>query len=87
MATVDVLVTGHVEHTDAGESVHPTISLVRDGDLVIVVDPGILSDPSLLTDALRTHGLTPADVNSELSAATFFCAPCAFCGRPVFAVL
>jgi glyoxylase-like metal-dependent hydrolase (beta-lactamase superfamily II) len=62
MATVDVLVTGHVEHTDAGNSVHPTISLVRDGDLVIVVDPGILSDPSLLTIALQSHGFSPADV-------------------------
>ena len=32
MATVDVLVTGYVEQTDAGDSsVHPTVSLVRDG--------------------------------------------------------
>lgn len=62
MATVDVLVTGHVEHTDAGDSVHPTISLVRDGDLVLVADPGILADPSLLTTALDGHGLAPADV-------------------------
>jgi glyoxylase-like metal-dependent hydrolase (beta-lactamase superfamily II) len=62
MATVDVLVTGHVEETDAGSSVHPTISLVRDGRLVIVVDPGILSDPSLLTIALQGHGLTAADI-------------------------
>jgi glyoxylase-like metal-dependent hydrolase (beta-lactamase superfamily II) len=62
MATVDVLITGHVEETDAGESVHPTVSLVRDGDLVIVVDPGILSDPAMLTDALAGRGLTSADV-------------------------
>jgi glyoxylase-like metal-dependent hydrolase (beta-lactamase superfamily II) len=62
MATVDVLVTGHVEETDAGSSVHPTISLVRDGDLVVVVDPGILSDQALLTDALRGHGLALDDV-------------------------
>ena len=63
MATVDVLVTGHVEQTDAGDSsVHPTVSLVRDGDLVVVVDPGILSDPALLTVALAGHGLTAADV-------------------------
>ena len=58
MATVDVLVTGYVEQTETGDSsVHPTVSLVRDGDLVIVVDPGILSDPALLTDALAGHGL------------------------------
>jgi glyoxylase-like metal-dependent hydrolase (beta-lactamase superfamily II) len=62
MATVDVLVTGHVEETDAGSSVHPTISLVRDGDLVVVVDPGILSEQALLTDALDGHGLGVGDV-------------------------
>ena len=33
MATVDVLIAGHVEDTPAGKSVHPTVSLVRDGDL------------------------------------------------------
>ena len=63
MATVDVLVTGHVEQTDAGDSsVHPTVSLVRDGDLVVVVDPGILDDPARITEALAGHGVTPADV-------------------------
>src|SRR3954452_2927861 len=62
MATVDVLVAGHVTDTDAGKSVHPTISLVRDGDLVVVVDPGILSDPALLSDALAGHGVRVEDV-------------------------
>jgi glyoxylase-like metal-dependent hydrolase (beta-lactamase superfamily II) len=63
MATVDVLVTGFVEQTETGDSsVHPTVSLVRDGDLVIVVDPGILSDPALLTDALAAHDLGVDDV-------------------------
>ena len=47
MATVDVLIAGHVEETDAGQSVHPSVSLVRDEDLVVVVDPGILSEPAL----------------------------------------
>jgi glyoxylase-like metal-dependent hydrolase (beta-lactamase superfamily II) len=62
MATVDVLIPGHVRSTDAGDSVHPSVSLVRDGDLVIVVDPGILSDPALLTDALAGRDLTAGDV-------------------------
>jgi glyoxylase-like metal-dependent hydrolase (beta-lactamase superfamily II) len=62
MATVDVLVTGHVTESGAGSSVHPTVSLVRDGDLVVVVDPGILSDQALLIDALRGHGLGVDDV-------------------------
>jgi glyoxylase-like metal-dependent hydrolase (beta-lactamase superfamily II) len=62
MATVDVLIAGHVEETEAGQSVHPSVSLVRDEDLVIVVDPGILSDPGLLVDALAEHDVTAADV-------------------------
>lgn len=62
MARVDVLIAGHVEQTEAGSSVHPTVSLVRDGDLVVVVDPGILSDPGLLVDALAAHDLTVHDV-------------------------
>jgi glyoxylase-like metal-dependent hydrolase (beta-lactamase superfamily II) len=62
LATVDVLIAGHVEETDAGQSVHPSVSLVRDRDLVIVVDPGILSDQALLTDALAARDLDPTDV-------------------------
>ncbi|MBO0844158.1 MAG: MBL fold metallo-hydrolase [Nocardioides sp.] len=62
MARVDVLIAGHVEQTEAGSSVHPTVSLVRDGDLVVVVDPGILSGPSLLVDALAAHDLSVYDV-------------------------
>jgi glyoxylase-like metal-dependent hydrolase (beta-lactamase superfamily II) len=63
MASVDILISGHVQKTDAGESsVHPTVSLVRDGDLVIVVDPGILADPALLVDALAEHDLTVHEV-------------------------
>jgi glyoxylase-like metal-dependent hydrolase (beta-lactamase superfamily II) len=62
MATVDVLIAGHVRRTDAGSSVHPTVSLVRDGDLVVVVDPGILSDPALMTDTLTERGVGVGDV-------------------------
>jgi glyoxylase-like metal-dependent hydrolase (beta-lactamase superfamily II) len=62
MATVDVLIPGHVEDTPAGKSVHPTVSLVRDGDLVIVADPGILRDPGLLLDALAEHDVAVDDV-------------------------
>lgn len=62
MAMVDVLIAGHVEETEAGQSVHPSVSLVRDhadgADLVIVVDPGILADQGLLTDALAQYGVT-----------------------------
>jgi glyoxylase-like metal-dependent hydrolase (beta-lactamase superfamily II) len=62
MATVDVLVPGHVDEETRGDIVHPTISLVLADGVVMVVDPGILSGQDLLIDALAARGLTPAEV-------------------------
>ena len=45
------------------ERTQPTITLVRDGDLVMVVDPGIMDDQQLLVDALKKEKLTVEDVN------------------------
>jgi len=45
------------------ERTQPTITLVRDGDLIMVVDPGILDNQQLLIDALKREKLTVDDVN------------------------
>lgn len=45
------------------ERTQPTITLVRDGDLVMVVDPGILENQQVLVDALGKENLTVNDVN------------------------
>lgn len=45
------------------EKTQPTITLVRDGDLVIVVDPGVLESQQVLIDALEKENLTAKDVN------------------------
>jgi len=56
-ARVDVLVTGYAADRVAG-----TVSLVRDGDRVIVVDPGMVADRSAILEPLRALGVAPEDV-------------------------
>ena len=63
MATIDVLHDGYVRPASNGAShVGSTISLVRSGELVAVVDPGMLPDRQLLLDQLAAHGVQPSDV-------------------------
>lgn len=66
MAKVKVLVEGftNADSTSAGgqEKTCPTISLVIDHDMVIVVDPGALDDQKILVDALAREHLTIKDV-------------------------
>ena len=56
-ARLDVLFTGYV-----GDRVAGTVSLVRDGDRVIVVDPGMVPARSAILDPLAALGLSPQDV-------------------------
>ncbi len=53
-ATVDVLFAGY-----AGERVAGTVSLVRAGDLIAVVDPGMVPDRSVILDPLALAGVDP----------------------------
>ena len=56
-AQVDVLFTGYV-----GDRVAGTVSLIREGDRVIVVDPGMVPTRAAILDPLRALGVAPADV-------------------------
>ncbi|MER5930332.1 MBL fold metallo-hydrolase [Streptomyces sp. NPDC002054] len=56
-AAVHVLATGYTGST--GPGVAATVTLVTDGDLRIVFDPGMVAHPAVLTDALAELGLTP----------------------------
>ena len=56
-AQFDVLLVGSVEPL-----VVSTCSLVRDGDAVIVVDPGLAPSQAAILDPLRAHGVDPRDV-------------------------
>lgn len=65
MAEVKILVEGYTtaDKPGEGEKTCPTISLVRDQDIVIVVDPGVLENQSILVDALKRERLSLEDVN------------------------
>jgi glyoxylase-like metal-dependent hydrolase (beta-lactamase superfamily II) len=58
LARVDILTVGYADVP----SVAGTVGLVRDGDRVIVVDPGMVRSRSLILDPIERLGLTPDDV-------------------------
>ena len=61
-AEVHVLHDGYVGLDGDGERVSGTVTLIRDGDAVIVVDPGMVADRDALLAALEAHGPAPQDV-------------------------
>jgi glyoxylase-like metal-dependent hydrolase (beta-lactamase superfamily II) len=56
-ARVDVLLTGA-----PGPHVASTCTLLREGDVVVVVDPGLAPSQDSILEPLRGHGLAPEDV-------------------------
>jgi glyoxylase-like metal-dependent hydrolase (beta-lactamase superfamily II) len=59
-ARIDVLVRGGLTSTDGGVS--SSCTLVRDGDRMIVVDPGMAASQAAILDPLRALGVEPGDV-------------------------
>jgi glyoxylase-like metal-dependent hydrolase (beta-lactamase superfamily II) len=57
-ARFDVLVEGYARPPNVAE----TVSLVRDADRVVVVDPGMVAHRDLILGRLRELGLGPEDV-------------------------
>src|SRR5690242_21562578 len=57
MTSVHLLHAGYT-----GEHVASTISLIRDGDALIVVDPGMVANRGLILDPLRALGGEPEAV-------------------------
>jgi glyoxylase-like metal-dependent hydrolase (beta-lactamase superfamily II) len=60
-AEVHVLHNGYVGLDGDDERVSGTVTLIRDGDAVIVVDPGMVADRDALLAALEAHGPAPRD--------------------------
>jgi glyoxylase-like metal-dependent hydrolase (beta-lactamase superfamily II) len=56
-AELNVLVEGY-----ADDRVASTVTLVRDGDAVIVIDPGMVADRELILGPLRQLGIAPTAV-------------------------
>src|SRR6476646_7824194 len=61
-AVATVVHEGYIRQDDYGQHVGSTVGLVRDGDLVLVVDPGLVADRGALLAALRDVGTAPDDV-------------------------
>jgi len=66
-AQVKILVEGYTNadsFIETGEEhTRPTVTLVRDENVIMVVDPGVMQDPQILVDALSKENLTVNDVN------------------------
>jgi glyoxylase-like metal-dependent hydrolase (beta-lactamase superfamily II) len=58
LARVEILAVGYAD----SPSVAGTVGLVRDGDRVIVVDPGMVKSRSLILDPLERLGIIPDEV-------------------------
>ena len=58
MARLDVLFDGY----GTADGVASTVSLLRDGDVVAIVDPGMVPARSAILDPLAALGVSPADV-------------------------
>lgn len=63
MAQVKILIEGYTKADDGSEKTCATITLVRDKDLIMVVNPGVLESQQMLIDALKNEGLAMGDVN------------------------
>jgi glyoxylase-like metal-dependent hydrolase (beta-lactamase superfamily II) len=61
-ASVHVLHAGYVGRDGDDERVAGTVTLITDGDAVIVVDPGMVASRAALLAALAAHGPAPGDV-------------------------
>ncbi len=67
MAKVKILINGYTtaDSINSGEEEKTcaTITLVRDGDIIMVVDPGVLENQKMLADKLKEEGISVNDVN------------------------
>ena len=67
MAEVKILFEGYTTADSAAssgeEKTCATTTLIRDGDIVMVVDPGVLESQKVLIDKLNAEGLNINDVN------------------------
>ncbi len=61
MVAVDVLFNGYV-----GDRVAGTVSLVRDGDVIAVIDPGMVPSRAAILGPLTAHGVDPSEVTDVI---------------------
>jgi glyoxylase-like metal-dependent hydrolase (beta-lactamase superfamily II) len=60
MATFDILHAGYLRR--GGDQVGSTVGLVRDGETIVVIDPGMVANHAAILDPLGARGVRPGDV-------------------------
>jgi glyoxylase-like metal-dependent hydrolase (beta-lactamase superfamily II) len=61
-ASVHILQDGYAREADDGDHVGSTVTLITDGGVVVVVDPGMVASRDALLAALAAHELAPDEV-------------------------
>jgi glyoxylase-like metal-dependent hydrolase (beta-lactamase superfamily II) len=61
-ATVHVLLAGYAREDSDGEHVGSTVTLIQDGNVIVVVDPGLVASRSGLLTELASYGVQPESV-------------------------
>lgn len=61
-ARVHILQDGYAREEGAGDRVGSTITLITEGDVAVIVDPGMTASRDRLLAALAGHDVTPQDV-------------------------
>ena len=62
-AKVKILLEGYTKNSSGTEKTQPTVSLVLDDGVTMVVDPGTMESQQVLIDRLKDEGIQPHDVN------------------------
>ena len=62
MAEFHVLADGYARDEGDDSRVGSTVSLIRDGDAIVIVDPGLVSSRSAILDPLAALDVRPEDV-------------------------
>jgi glyoxylase-like metal-dependent hydrolase (beta-lactamase superfamily II) len=63
MAEVKILIEGYTSEKAGKGRTCPTITLVKDGEVIMIVDPGVLKDQGILINALKKEGLDIGNIN------------------------
>jgi glyoxylase-like metal-dependent hydrolase (beta-lactamase superfamily II) len=61
-ARVHVLADGYAREDERGDRVGSTVTLITDGDVAVIVDPGMVSSRTALLGALAGRGVLPEGV-------------------------
>jgi glyoxylase-like metal-dependent hydrolase (beta-lactamase superfamily II) len=61
-ARVHVLADGYAREDERGDRVGSTVTLITDGDVAVIVDPGMVSSRKALLGALAERGVSPDGV-------------------------